>query len=190
MKTKNNIEVDRLILYVKLSKVDEIVERYKLLGWNLVEKAENRLFEDLLDLTFERNHKIENKDDLQLMQIYMEDKLNAIGKVERRRHAKSTSLSLILGPLALVAILTGLIVIFQVSTAFVWTIASILFSLALVCVVLLAVLLPRLIKKENKTFEKRNLILHTELDHICNRAKLLLGEDNGNLKEEAQKAKN
>ena len=60
---------DTLNLYVKKIKAEEIKERYKNFGWILFNEQENATYEDILDLTFTRPHKIENKDELQLMQV-------------------------------------------------------------------------------------------------------------------------
>ena len=81
---------DNLTLYVKKNKVEEIVQHYEIFGWQLVKSVENDRYEDLVDLTFVRPHKIENKDDLQLYQVFMEEKLNEAAKAQRRRHIWST----------------------------------------------------------------------------------------------------
>jgi len=190
MKRNKFKDVDRLILYVKLNKVDKIVEHYKLLGWELVEKAENNKYEDLIDLTFERDHKIENKDELQLLQVYMEDKLNDIGKTERRKHAKSTAMSLVLGPLTLAAILCGLILIFEMKGVAVWVSAAVLFVFALINIILMAVFLPITIRREKNLFQERTVMLEAELDKICKQAKILLGEENGNIEKRGKETQN
>ena len=63
MKINDYINYDSLKLYVKKNKSKEIIEHYKLFGWELAEEFENKKYEDILDLTFCRAHKIENKDE-------------------------------------------------------------------------------------------------------------------------------
>ena len=73
---KKEIEYDELRLYVKKTKKDEIVNHYKVFGWNLVSINENKRYEDIVDLEFKRPHKIKEKDELQLLQVYMEENVN------------------------------------------------------------------------------------------------------------------
>ena len=74
---------DTLNLFVKKIKRQDVVDTYTSLGWKLLTEKENDRYEDIIDLTFLRPHKIQNKDQLQLMQVYTEDNLNEIAKLEK-----------------------------------------------------------------------------------------------------------
>ena len=56
----NYKDFDKLSLYVKKYKAEEIIKHYKNFNWKLVSESENKKYEDIVDLTFIRKHKIEN----------------------------------------------------------------------------------------------------------------------------------
>ena len=51
-------EVDTLICHTKKSMATGVTESYACLGWILNEETENSVYEDIVDLTFVRPHKI------------------------------------------------------------------------------------------------------------------------------------
>ena len=75
---------DNLHLYAKKSKLNLVEECYESIRKKKTAQEENKRYDDLVDLSFERPHKIKNKDDLQLLQIHMEHHLNKLGRIERR----------------------------------------------------------------------------------------------------------
>ena len=167
---------DTLNLYVKKIKAEEIKERYKNFGWILFNEQENATYEDILDLTFTRPHKIENKDELQLMQVYMEERINSIGKIERHKHSKSTSIGLCLGTFTLLLLALGLWLIitqYTITSSLVFGIISTAFSVFFI--VLEAVFFPKLIKHENKSFKEKYDKLYKEADDLCKKAINLRG---------------
>ena len=110
MKIDNYKEYDTLTLYVKKNKSTGIIKHYKIFGWELVEEADNNMYADLVDLTFIRSHKIKNKDELQLQQVYMEETLNKLGKLDKFKHAKSASVGLSVGTIILAFIVFAVII--------------------------------------------------------------------------------
>ena len=114
MKINDYINYDSLKLYVKKNKSKEIIEHYKLFGWEVLEEFENKKYEDILDLTFCRPHKIKNKDELQLLQVYMEERLNEQAKIEKHKHSKTTSIGLCLGVIGVGLITLGLLACLKV----------------------------------------------------------------------------
>lgn len=168
-------DYDNLTLFVKKKKAKEIVEHYNLFGWELVKAEENDLYEDLVDLSFIRPHKIENKDDLQLLQVYMEEKLNEAAKAQRRRYEKSTILGLTAGIFGAMLIGFGLLIsLASTLLDFAWGI--VFASMGAVLLILSFSFLPKMIKKERVTYQKKKIILDEEIDAICEQAVKLRGE--------------
>lgn len=99
---------DILDIYAKEEKVETITKCYESFCWELIEKKENSKYADTVELTFIRPHKIPQKDYLQYTQIEMENTLNAIGKLDRTKYAKSTCISLILGLLSTLLLSIGI----------------------------------------------------------------------------------
>jgi len=164
-----NKDYDYLTLYAKKNKVKEVVKNYEIFGWELVSEAENNKYEDILDLSFVRPHKINNKDELQLRQVYMEDRLNELGKLERHKNSKATAFGLIMGPLFLV-LLIGAIYLF-VKKVTLW--AGILSVLSIISLTLGLVFLPKIIKNEKKKYLLKTSNLNRELDEILTKVKQL-----------------
>ena len=174
MKKNNNLDYDTLTLLVKKEKQEEIIKCYQNFGWELVGNNENRKYEDIVDLIFKRPHKIKNKDELQLQQVYMEERLNEIGKLERHKHSKTTGFCLFFGVIGLAMIIYGLYLILkfniaqipisisQLSVGFVFCLATIIFA-------------PKIYKKEKKTFHEKTIKLQEELKAIYEVVSTLTG---------------
>ena len=110
MMVNNDIfENDKLELYVKKDKVDEITNYYGKFKWEVVDRTENKKYEDLIDLTFSRPHYIKNKDDLQLLQVHLEENLNKIGKLEKMKNSKTLAFGLSAGILPIGLAVLGIL---------------------------------------------------------------------------------
>ena len=107
-KTKDYKNFDYQTVLVKKDKFDEVVARYQCFGWEVVSSKNNLRYSNILDVEFIRPHKISNKDELQFLQVNMESDLNKKGRLEKRKHSKSTSLGLILGIVAVICFIGGI----------------------------------------------------------------------------------
>ena len=178
-KTKDYKNFDTITLYVKKRKVKKIIEYYKLLGWELESRKHNKHYADLSDLVFCRPHKIENKDELQLLQVYLEDKLNAEGKNEKDRHIKSKCFIVTFGVLGFLFFVFGLLMCFNIFALGLGFGISFC-TLAFVLLVVGVTFLPKLFKKEKIVFEQKKTIISKEIQEICKKAKSLKGGKNEN----------
>lgn len=175
---KNNYkEYDSLTLYVKKNKVKQVIEYYKVFKWELISETENKRYEDIVDLTFSRPHKIDNKDELQLQQIYMEEKLNEIGRLEKHRHSAITSLGLCLGVLALACILVGVWCEFKIKSIWGIIISIFIIVIGVGIIVAEAIVFPKIYKKNDIKYNKRHKELEDEINNICAKVKTLGGKD-------------
>ena len=86
-----NNKFDLLSLYVKRNKKDEILQYYQCFNWKLKEENANKMYVDIVDLVLIRPHTLCNKDNLQLLQVYMEESLNKKAKLEQKKYPRSTS---------------------------------------------------------------------------------------------------
>ena len=175
MDVKKNKDIDSLTIYAKKTKSKEIIKNYKTFGWHLKSESENNQYEDISDLTFYREHKIKNKDELQLLQVYMEDKLNEIGKIEKYKNSKSTAFGLFFGIISLALIIFGTLFGFKIIVG-----ASIASSIIMSCIgiiflILTLIFVPILSKKERACFNSRHTQLENELQEIINKATFLSG---------------
>ena len=177
---KNNYrDNDSLTLYVKKNKSEEIISYYNFFGWELVVQDDNSRYEDLIDLTFTRPHKMKNKDELQLQQIYMEEALNKMGKLERHKHSRITAFGLCLGVLSLISIFLGVYCGLKLKSL--WgIIGGMLFAvIGVVAVVIEAFIFPKMYKRIDELYEIKHKDLELELRTICERATCLTRSDYG-----------
>ncbi len=185
METKKNYrEFDYQTIVAKKDKVDEVIKRYDCLGWKAIEFSEHDQYANLIEIEFSRKHFIKNKDDLQLLQIYIENDLNQIGKAEKYKHSKTTALGLLLGVFLVCLLTSGISLLCLMNTLTVWIVSSVLLFLALVSGVFELIYLPKVYRKEKVAFSEKIEKFNAELDVACAKAKDLTGEKDGNNKEE------
>ena len=175
MKTNNYKEFDKLHVYVKKGLSSNIIEYYKLLGWQFENEKENERYEDIVDLSFYRSHNIENKDELQLMQVYMEERLNALGKIQSRKHSISTALALCFGVIGLGFLTLGILSILNILTFLGLAVGITLTALGMILLISGSIFIPKIIKKEREKFNVNHERLNSELDELCKKAKALTG---------------
>ncbi len=173
----NNYDFDKLTIYVKKVKAGEIINNYKCFGWHLTLEEENSKYEDIVNLTFERKHKIKNKDELQLMQIYMEDKLNSLGKLERNKNPKTKTFGLTFGVLGLLFIIIGISFATKMIIGLTFFQSIALLIIGIMSLTATIIVLPKLNKSEMISFEKNSTSLKTEIQEICSQASKLFGGD-------------
>ncbi len=171
-----NKDLDILNLYVKKNKSKEIIKHYESFGWVLDSCQNHENYQDLANLSLSRPHKIKNKDELQLEQVYMEEKINELGKLGKNKHRTSIILGLTIGLTFISLIVFGLTLLLkpiQFSHLF-FAILFLLSSIALAIFEIIA--LPKLRQKEDILFNQKHIKLNEEIEQITNRAKTLLGE--------------
>ena len=177
MKEINFEDYDTLTIYAKKHKIIEIKEKYSCFGWTLIRENENNRYEDLIDLQFARPHKFKNKDELQLLQIYMEENLNKLGKLENNKYAKTTASALFFDIVGIALFVLGILAIFNVVKF--WGLAGGL-PLIIVGVLLLiigSILTPKLYKKECSDFASNSSSLTKHIEEVCSKAQSLIGDE-------------
>lgn len=174
----NYNDYDKLTLYVKKNKLKQIIKNYEMFGWELVEEKENKRYEDIKDLIFIRPHKINNKDEMQLQQVYMEEKLNELGKLEKHKHDKTTVIGLTIGifVIALLGLAVGSLINFKSVLGLVLCI--VLGVVGIAVGVAGIVVLRKVGRREKEFYSQRKRVLENQVKKITELAsKLLRGED-------------
>lgn len=172
---KEIIEYDNLTLYVKKTKAEDVVKHYHKFGWELVSNEENKRYEDIVDLAFKRPHKIEEKDELQLLQVYMEENLNKTAKLERNKYSKTTAFALFFGVIGLTLFVLSVLNAVKVLNWYGLVTLIILGSVGLVFLIITAIFTPMLFKKDKINFNLQKNNLSEELSIICKKASILTG---------------
>lgn len=166
---------DFLKVAVKREKLRELEQRYACFGWTETECVDDKLYDNITELTFCRPHKIPEKDRLQLLQVDMEMAMNEFSKTERNKHSVSTAISLTIGTFAAVFIIGGILLILLLSS--VWSISSGILMM-LIGALSIALLIPHIIKmrkREEERFEKILLESERVIERCCADASALTG---------------
>lgn len=173
--SKRYNDFDNIKLFVKKNKSKEIISHYESFGFSLVFEKENDRYDDIIDLEFERPHNIKNKDELQLLQVYMEETVNGLAKIERNKHTKSLIFALTSSVFALAFIFLGAYLVLKIASLWglIWGVASVIVGTAIAIVTILFSF--SMFKKEKSDFEKIKIKLNKEISQICSDAKSLVG---------------
>lgn len=170
---------DKLTLYVKDDREKNLIRIYKGLGYTLISSTPNKKYNNIVDLTFIRPHKIENKDKLQYLQVDLEIELNNIGKLEKNKHSKSMALGLTIGVFSLFIIFVGIYLLLGASILISKIGFLIMIIIGLLSLASELIFLPKLIKKENRDFEVKNKEANHRLEKIFDKIKTIKGDKNG-----------
>lgn len=177
---KNNYkDYDTLNLYVKENKVQEIINNYQVFGWQLIAEKANKMYADIVDLTFIRPHKIDNKDELQLQQIYMEERLNELGKLNKQKHARTTSFGLCFGVILLALLVLGVMLSFNVNNILGKICGYVVVVIAIVLLAFELKIINRAYKNEQLVFKQKQDVLQAQITMILTKVKQLRGDSYG-----------
>lgn len=167
---------DKLSVVINSSVAEDILPCYKALGWKLASRRQDKLYHNTEHFDFYRPHKIESKDRLQLLQVYMEETVNYLAQKAKIMHLKSvlTCVGLVFVTIAL--IVGGAILLTSVKNLVILGIVLCVFGL--INAVTLAFLTRKLYLNEEVSFAKIKKYAVGELNKIYNFAAAITGEGN------------
>lgn len=174
-----DLNKDWIKLSTKKNKQQEVEKYYAGFGWNKVEEQSDKIYEDIVHLTFNRNHKIKNKDELQLLQVKLNNSLNKIAKYEKYKNIKSKCLSLTINIICAILIIWGIIIPLKNLSVINIIISSILVILGLFGFIINGIIIEKLRKKELYNFNKILKLENSKIQNIYSQAKKLSGVNNG-----------
>ncbi len=168
---------DSLELALKADAVDKMLEFYKEFGWELFEREDDKRYFDIVHVRLLRQHKIDNKDKLQLLQVKMEKSVNKFAAKRRDRHAASTIFGLTCGIVSLLMIALGILLLVKPGGT-----AGIGFGIPLIAagvILPLALILPlrKLIKREKEKFAEAYREMGAEITKILSLVRRIRGTE-------------
>lgn len=174
-KTIDYNTTDTLDVTVRTDKAWELWDRYKKFGWVQYASTPDSTYDNLVHISFYRPHRIEHKDELQLLQVNMEMAINNLSKAERYKNLKSMACG------SIIAIITAVFVLFgTLVPVFMYSATHLAFGIicGVLAVITLAVGIPKNIKRREREEDKYNrltLSLNAEIASACARAEELSG---------------
>lgn len=168
---------DYLYAAIKKRSSVRLKDCYGAFGWEVLSRAEDDRYDDVLNVAFRRPHAIEHKDELQLIQVYMESALNDLGKTERYAHKKTffAVLGACLFTMGLIAAGICLLLFFNGTPSLICSVVA--FSLAVSAAVTLGILSHKLYKREDEVAKEKAKRAIDEIGDICKRAAALTEND-------------
>lgn len=161
---------DRLFVTVKLNKLDELEECYRALGWECVDSRDDSVYRGRVHLVYRRPHRIENKDKLQLLQVYLESALNDEGRLESRAMPLTAATGIITGFVTLALVALGLCLMYLLDNPVIY-IAGIIFLTCSAAMFLLAVTVTlKVFFSENKRRKTKLLHARAEIEAVLKEA--------------------
>lgn len=166
---------DYLSITLQTEKTDEMIDVYHKFGWEVVSKLKNRDYENLYYITLKRPHFIDNKDELQYLQVRMEESVNKLAIEKSRKNLKSILFGSLLGLLTVFLFVISIFGIVNKYDTFSFIASIVLCTITPILSPFIAVKCYRMAKKENAFFNDFYINTNQEIDEIVNRATLLLG---------------
>lgn len=175
---KDNNKYDYLSVSVKTDSEGEMIARYGVFAWELIERFEDKQFFDMAVIRFRRLHSLPNKDRLKYLQVGMEVAVNNLSKYKQNKHACSRAVGLTLGVFGC-ALLAGGIVLIVLSAL--WSIIAgcLMTVIAIVLFVVMSTALKKLIPKEKLRYDSVKEKTLMELSLIEKEATVLVEKSNG-----------
>lgn len=174
MKAERDYEnYDSLHVTVKKAKIDELIAHYAAFGWECIDYEEDGLYDDIIHLSLRRPHKIEHKDELQLMQVYLESALNKKGGAEANPCPKALAFGLTLGAVALTMIIVGLYYGFLTANKTLSVLCFVLAGVGGVVALLTAIFTVKICKREKQAARLAIEVADCEISVVCERAAAL-----------------
>ncbi len=89
LENKDHDKYDYIDIIVKKENADEVVSSYGKFLWKELYRKEDKSYSDVIHVSFYRARDIQNKDRLQLLQVYYEFALNEKAELMEKKHHKS-----------------------------------------------------------------------------------------------------
>ncbi len=167
-------QFDNFYVTVKSDRVKEVCKMYASLGWKLIENSPHSRYFNERNLTFSRPHVVEHRDELHLLQVYLDGAIDKIGKLQSNPCPVTTALMVSVGLACLFLIVCGaLLSVFWQSTYFITGIVY--SSLGGALLILHGVLFIKIYAREKTKSQLKILELSDRLNSICEMGARLTG---------------
>ena len=102
------IENDTISLMVDVSSLEEVKYYYSVFGWKISSEKRDAIFHRTYHIVFERDHFIDNKEELQLLEVEFESNVKKLNKAKVKKHRWTKIFALCFSLLFFVCLVLGL----------------------------------------------------------------------------------
>ncbi len=156
---------DRLSLALKADALEKMLEYYSAFGWEEYERKDDSRYIDIVHVVLYREHKIPNKDKLQLLQLRMEGAVNKFAVSRRDRHAPSLILMLAASIFGTLLIALGALLAIEHRTVPMIITGSFISLVGLITPISIIPKIKRMFKAENERF----MLAYREMGAVISR---------------------
>lgn len=172
-------DYDYLDVYIKKKHAEDLERAYAAFKWEMLTKKERSGSDGIVLYTFRRPHKMENKDELQFLQVNAEFEMNAINSVWHNKHCRSALLGSVCAISGCAAIAGGIVLSLVLRTVLFTVCGCLLAAAGLAACIAGAIAVPRLYRAENARFLSKLDKRHKTLTAIMQKAQLLTENADG-----------
>lgn len=102
------MENDTISLMVDVSSLEEVKYYYSVFGWKISSEKRDAIFHRTYHIVFERDHFIDNKEELQLLEVEFESNVKKLNKAKVKKHQWTKIFALSFSLLFIVCLVLGL----------------------------------------------------------------------------------
>jgi Flp pilus assembly protein TadB len=175
---KDYWQYDYIDLTSKIKSADELSKSYAVFGWEEIERYADKLYVDVVHLSFRRPHKIQNKDDLQYLQVTYERLFNERAVYEYKKHERSSLILTLYLLFIIIVASAGLLTFINAYTLSTKIISGIVVGACAVCLFFVCKHNKFMRKKENEKFLKKSNKIDSIIQQTLIQAETLVGDRN------------
>lgn len=175
--TKDYSNYDYITLTVKKDKAEEVITSYGAFRWEEMNRVSDKVYGDIIHVTFKRVHNIHDKDVLQYLQVLYESRLNEWSLLDNRKHYKSSIISSVIGLFIVLLFSFSLVLIFPLKNLTCCILGSALLCGCAIMSVIFIKIIKKLRNKEKSIFDFKINKINAEINDILSKSKELTGRD-------------
>ncbi len=173
--TEEYLKNDHLSVSVKYGLSEEIKSAYRVFGWQLEEERKDKRYSNFMHMKFVRDHKIEGKDRLQLLQVRFDLAINFVGKAGSRMCRRALCTGVILGLLGVALILFGSLFLFYLTTNLSMAFGVTLISSGVVFLILCVLAAIRLYSHDKRIYSGMLAVIAENIRSTVKEASIITG---------------
>ncbi len=176
LKTKDHENYDYIEIIVKKENAEQVISAYRDFLWKEISRKEDKRYHDIVHIGFCRARDIQNKDRLQLLQVYYEFALNERADLFEKKHRKSNAGICNLAVFATVLLVGLWLLIFYIKTLPIFLGGIVLTSIIASLVFFFSGKIKNLRKRENEKFKIKEDETTIKINEILGEVKSLTKE--------------
>ena len=176
MKNRNIKDYDYQVVVVRKEVAQELINNYECFGWVVISRSQHNRYENLIEVEMQRNHFINNKDDLQFLQVNMESDVVKRGRLSKTKNSKSTIFGITLAVISAILLTLSVLMLFKVFSYNSLVLGIISGVVGILCSILIPFICIKMVRKENILYAEKHEYYTQSISQYVSIAKEILGD--------------